>query len=91
MYAKQTKVVNRSGLHARPASEFVLEAKKYESRITVRRLTAEEGEAVNAKSIVRLLAEGISQGTEIEIAADGADERQAVDSLAAILASGFGE
>ena len=90
MYAIQTKVLNRSGLHARPASEFVLEAKKYESRITVRKLIP-EGEAVNAKSIVRLLAEGIIAGTEIEIAADGTDEQMAVDSLAAIIAAGFGE
>ena len=88
MYAKQCAVVNRSGLHARPAAEFVMEAKKYASKITIRR---PEGEGVNAKSIVRLLAEGITCGTQVEIAADGADEQQAVDNLVALVESGFGE
>ena len=90
MYAKQSKIMNRSGLHARPASDFVLEAKKYESKITIRNLS-HAGEAVNAKSIARLLAEGISQGIEIEIKAEGDDEQQAVDNLAALVATGFGE
>jgi len=90
MYAKQTRVMNSTGLHARPASEFVQEAKKYEAKISIRNL-AEGSEAVNAKSIVRLLAEGISQGTEVEIAADGPDEQQAVDSLVALMDTGFGE
>lgn len=89
MYAKQTKVINRTGLHARPASEFVMEAKKHEARVTIKKLP--EGEAVNAKSIVRLLAEGITQGTDIEIAADGAGEQAAVDRLVALVDSGFGE
>lgn len=90
MYAKQTTIMNRSGLHARPASDFVLEAKKYESKITVRGVTS-GGEAVNAKSIARLLAEGISQGVVIEIAAEGVDEKQAVESLATLVETGFGE
>ena len=90
MYSKQTQIINRSGLHARPASDFVLEAKKYESKITIRNLTA-GSEAVNAKSIARLLAESISQGTNVEISADGADEQAAVDCLAALVSAGFGE
>ena len=46
---------------------------------------------VNAKSVVRILAEGIGQGTKIEIAAEGTDEEQAAASLAALVESGFGE
>ena len=88
MTKKQVEIVNKTGLHARPASDFVLEAKKYESKITICR---ENGVPVNAKSVVRILAEGIGQGAKIEIAAEGTDEEQAAASLAALVESGFGE
>lgn len=88
MTKKQVEIVNKTGLHARPASDFVLEAKKYESKITICR---ENGVPVNAKSVVRILAEGIGQGTKIEIAAEGTDEEQAAASLAALVESGFRE
>lgn len=90
MYTKQAKVMNKSGLHARPAAELILEAKKYTSSITLKR-AGEKFAPVNAKSISRLLAEGIMQGETIEISAEGADERQAVDSLVALVESGLGE
>lgn len=90
MYVKQTQIVNKTGLHARPASDFVLKAKTFESKITIRNLDV-GSEAVNAKSIVRLLAEGMGQGTKVEIAGDGPDEKQAVDSLIALMETGFGE
>lgn len=89
MYRKETKVVNETGLHARPASDFVVAAKGFQSSITIRKLP--DGAAVNAKSIVRLLGEGIAKGTDIEIAAEGEDETTAVDSLVALIQSGFGE
>jgi len=89
MYSKQTTVINRSGLHARPASEFVIAAKTFESKITVCNIS--DGETVNAKSISRILAQGMTQGTKIEIAAEGVDEQQAVDQLVEIVDSGFGE
>jgi len=91
MYAKQTKVINETGLHARPASEFVAEAKKFASKITIKNLGKEGAVPANAKSMIRLLAEGLAKGTEIEIAADGADEVAAVDALVALVESGFGE
>ena len=90
MYKRETTVINISGLHARPASDFVKEAKKFEAAITVRKL--EEGaEGVNAKSIMRLLSAGMSKGTRIEISAEGVDEIAAVDALVALIESGFGE
>lgn len=88
MTKNTVEIVNKTGLHARPASDFVLAAKKYESRITICR---EGGVPVNAKSVVRILAEGLGQRAKIEIAAEGADEEQAVAELTALVASGFGE
>ena len=90
MYSKQTTVVNKAGLHARPASEFVMKAKSFTADVTVRNMD-KNGAAVNAKSIVRLLGEGLGAGTKIEIAAEGADEKAAVDALVALVDSGFGE
>ena len=86
MVTKQVEFINKTGLHARPASDFVMLAKKYESKIC-----KEGGEPVNAKSVVRLLAEGIGQGTKAELAAEGPDEAEAIEALADLVASGFGE
>ncbi len=91
MYARSVEIQNKTGLHARPASDFVLKAKTFASRVTIRNLDEADAEAVNAKSIVRLLAEGMGQGTHIEICADGPDERDAAEALCALVASGFGE
>ena len=88
MVTKQVEFINKTGLHARPASDFVMLAKKYESKITI---CKEGGEPVNAKSVVRLLAEGIGQGTKAELAAEGLDEAEAIEALADLVASGFGE
>jgi len=88
MVTKQVEFINKTGLHARPASDFVMLAKKYESKITI---CKEGGEPVNAKSVVRLLAEGIGQGTKAELAAEGVDEAEAIEALADLVASGFGE
>ena len=88
MVNRQVEIINKTGLHARPASDFVLAAKKFESKITI---CKEGGEPVNAKSVVRLLAECIGQGTKVELTADGADEVAALDTLVALIESGFGE
>ena len=88
MVTKQVEFINKTGLHARPASDFVMLAKKYESKITI---CKEGGEPVNAKSVVRLLAEGIGQGTKAELAAAGPGEAEAIEALADLVASGFGE
>lgn len=91
MYSKQTELKNVSGLHARPASDFVALAKTFESKVTVKRLDTEDAVATNAKSIIKILAQGLSVNTPIEIAAEGADEQEAVEKLVALVDSKFGE
>ncbi|MDR0403951.1 MAG: HPr family phosphocarrier protein [Treponema sp.] len=90
MYKKTVTVINASGLHARPGSDFVHAAAKFASKITIRRLD-EEDEPVNAKSIAFVLSLGIGRGIAVELAAEGSDEQRAVDSLAAFIESGLGE
>lgn len=91
MYIKQTELQNVSGLHARPASEFVALAKSFASAITVQRLDDADAKPANAKSIIKILAQGIGVGTPIEIAADGPDEELAVEKLIELVDSKFGE
>ena len=90
MVKKSTVVKNKTGLHARPPSDFVQAASKFESKIKIRRV-GEEDEEADAKSIIFLLSLGLCQGEEVEIIAKGADEQEAVDSLIALIDSGFGE
>lgn len=89
MYAKQVKLGNETGLHARPASEFVNVASNFASHITIRNVN--ETDLVNAKSIVMLLAMGMGRGMTVEIAAEGPDEQEAVEALVALIEGGFGE
>ncbi len=89
MYAKNVTVRNPSGLHARPASELVARAKQFRSKILLHRPDSQvEG---NAKSIIILLSMGIHQGETVELMAEGPDEREAVEDLAALIEGGFGE
>lgn len=90
MYSKQTTIRNSTGLHARPASEFVKKAKEFKSSVYVKNL-ATPGDPANAKSIIMLLSEGMTKGTNIEISAEGTDESEAVDALIALIETGFGE
>ena len=90
MYSETVAIVNPTGLHARPASEFVLEAKKFSSKVFIKPVGG-AGDPINAKSMVRLLSIGVAKGAEVEISAEGEDEKQAVAALVALVKSGFGE
>jgi len=87
MYQRKTIVRNKSGLHLRPASQFVALAGKSDSDITITRV--ESGASCDAKSIVLLLHLAIAKGTEIEIAAQGEDEVETVDALIDLVEGGF--
>ena len=90
MYSQVVVVRNPSGLHARPASEFVAKAKSFQSKISIRRSGA-AAEPKNAKSIIILRTLGVGQGEAVELQADGPDAQQAVNALAALIEGGFGE
>lgn len=90
MVTREAKIINKTGLHARPAAELSSLAMKFESNIKIKNLSRNGIEA-NAKSIMRVLALGISQGMQVAICADGADEEQAVDHMVELINSGFGE
>ena len=93
MYTKKTTIINKSGLHARPGSLFVREAKKYASDITITKLDEEDNPVKNcpAKSIALVMAMMLKKDTRIEISAQGEDEQAAVDGLIALVDSGLND
>ncbi len=84
---RDLKIVNKMGLHARPAMQFVDLANKFTSRITVCKKT----HCVNAKSIMELLLLAAAFGTVLTVKAEGPDAKKAVEALAELVESKFGE
>jgi len=81
---------NPSGLHARPAALFVKTAAGFSSSVRVANLTRGKGPA-DAKSILSVLALGVSRDHEIELSADGDDAEAAIAGLTELVESGVGE
>jgi len=87
MTSRDVTIRNQLGLHARAAARFVQLATRYQSRIRVGR----EGRSMDGKSIMGILLLAAARGTTITITADGPDEMDAAEALAALVGSGFGE
>lgn len=75
------KILNKSGLHARPAAIFVQQAKAFTSKILIRKA----GKSADSKNILQLLSLGIDMGDEIELIADGPDEDKAIEQLSKLI------
>jgi len=80
-------IVNQEGLHARPAARIVRLASRFDSDIEI----LKDGIAVNCKSIMGVMMLAAECGSQITIRAKGPDAEQAVEALAQLVASGFGE
>ena len=87
MIRRELAIRNRLGLHARAAARFVHTASRFRSRVTAGR----DGRVMDGKSILGILLLAASQGTAIEVTAEGDDEDQVMDALAALVEGGFGE
>ena len=87
MITKEVVINNQVGLHARPATFFIQKANEFKSSIWVEK----EDRRVNAKSLLGVLSLGIVKGTSVNIVADGSDEKEALNTLAALIASDFSE
>jgi phosphocarrier protein len=84
---REVQIVNRNGLHARPAAEIVKLANKFQSEITMVRDDLE----VNGKSIMGVMMLAAECGATLTVRADGTDAEQAVEAIAALVARKFGE
>ncbi|HEX4707185.1 MAG TPA: HPr family phosphocarrier protein [Candidatus Udaeobacter sp.] len=84
---KEVSVINRLGLHARPAAMFVRIASRHRSEIWV----SKEGEEVNGKSIMGLMMLAAGQGSKLRIRCEGPDAEKAMEDLEALINAKFNE
>jgi phosphocarrier protein len=87
MVERTVQILNKNGLHARPAAEIVKLAAKYTSEITISR----DGTEVNGKSIMGVMMLAAECGASIVLRASGDDAEQAIDAIATLIANKFGE
>jgi phosphocarrier protein len=87
MAERSVQIVNKHGLHARPAAEMVKAASRFQSDITIARDDLE----VNGKSIMGVMMLAAEYGASITLRATGPDADDALEALAALVASRFGE
>ena len=87
MVSQRVIIKNPTGLHLRPAGNLCKEAMKFKSLIT---FNFENGTA-NAKSVLSVLGACVKRGDEIELICDGTDEKEALETLVAVIEDGLGE
>lgn len=87
MIEREVEIVNRLGLHARAAAKLVHLAGSFECDVTL----AQDGEAVDGKSILGILLLAAGQGSRIVLRCDGRDEEAAMEALTGLIADRFGE
>ncbi|MGI9824570.1 dihydroxyacetone kinase phosphoryl donor subunit DhaM [Agromyces sp. Marseille-Q5079] len=76
-------IVNKDGLHARPAAELVKLASTFEQKVTVN--------GTDARSLLAIMSLGLTRGATLEVATEDPEGEPAVDAIAALVESGFGE
>ena len=84
---KDVPIINRLGLHARPAAMFVRIASRHRAEIWV----SKEGEEVNGKSIMGLMMLAAGQGSTLHLRCEGPDADKAVEELEELIKSRFNE
>jgi PTS hybrid protein len=81
--SRTVTIINKDGLHARPAAEFVKLANTFPVKVTVN--------GKDAKSLLGIMSMGLTKGSTVEVASADPDAREAVDALADLIETGFGE
>jgi phosphocarrier protein len=84
---REVTIVNKYGLHARPAMQFVELANQFQSQIEVSNGVL----SVDAKSIMSVMRLAATQGSTLKISLDGPDASEAADALEALIHDGFGQ
>ncbi len=85
MVSKDTKVVDKLGLHMRPANIFITAMTKYKSDITI----VFNGNKINGKSIMNIMAACIKYDSPITIICDGEDEQAMLDEAVSLIENGL--
>lgn len=87
MRVSDVTIVNKLGLHARPSAALTQTASRFKAQVWLSKGTRR----VNGKSIMGVMMLAAARGATLRIEAEGPDEDAAIDALAALVASGFGE
>lgn len=87
MVSQQVTLVNAQGFHMRPAGAFAGAMAKYKSDVTIKF----NGNDVNGKSLMNIIAACIKCGSTVEIVCSGEDENEALKEAVSLIESGFGE
>lgn len=87
MPERSVEILNKHGVHARPAAEIVKTAARFRSEITL----VKDDVSVNGKSIMGVMMLAAECGSTVLLRAEGEDAEAALDALVALVASRFGE
>ena len=87
MIIKEVKIINKAGMHTRPASSIVKIAAKYKSDFYI----SKNGFEVNGKSIIGVMTLAAEQGSVLVLKFRGEDEKQFAEEMCAFFKEGFGE
>ena len=87
MITKNLTILNKLGIHARPAAQFVRVSSRFQCDVTVEK----DDEAVDGKSIMGLMMLAVGCGADIKVITDGADEVEAMAALEELVNKKFGE
>ena len=85
MVSKEVVVIDKMGLHMRPANNFISAMTKYKSDITI----DFNGNKINGKRIMNIMAACIKYGSRITVSCDGEDEQQMLDEAVKLIESGL--
>ena len=87
MIEKEITVINKLGLHARPAAQLVKTISRFKSEVSIKR----DSLTVNAKSIMGVMMLAAELGAVLRFRIEGEDERQAMDAIEKVFQDKFGE
>lgn len=87
MIEKKVKIINKAGLHTRPAATVVKMAAKYKCDFFISR----DGMNINGKSIIGVMTLAAEEGSELILSFNGEDEVQAAKEIIDYFERGFDE
>ncbi len=87
MQQRDVEITNKLGLHARPSAKLTQLASSFKSDVFM----ARNGRRINAKSIMGVMMLAAAKGSTVTLETNGEDEQEAIDALAGLITSGFGE
>lgn len=87
MIQKEVKIINKAGMHTRPASMIVKMASKFKSEFFI----IKDGFKINGKSIIGVMSLAAEYGSSVILTFDGSDEKHASQEIIKYFEEGFGE